>query len=177
VTTQAHRVLNPALTTPATALEYRHRTPYVLAGLCFLGYSVWSIALHRAFQTTGYDLGIFEQAVRSYADGHWPTADLKAPSFPLLGDHFSPILAVLAPFYLLHRGPETLLVAQAFLLAASVIPVTRLASDRLGARAGALIGLGYGLSWGLLHAVRFDFHEICFAVPPKAVSQRSRKEP
>src|SRR5882757_5751242 len=159
---QARRVLNPVVITPATAVEYRHRVPYLLAGLCFVGYSVWSIALHRAFQTTGYDLGIFEQAVRSYADGHWPVADLKASGFPLLGDHFSPILAVLAPLYLLHRSAETLLVAQALLLALSVVPVARLATDRLGARAGAMIGLAYGLSWGLLHAVRFDFHEVCF---------------
>jgi uncharacterized membrane protein len=108
---------------------------------------------------------LLEQAVRSYAAGHWPTADLKASAFPLLGDHFGPIRAVLAPFYLLHRGPETLLVAQAFLLAVSVVPVTRLATDCLGARAGVLIGLGLRPVLGLLHAVRFDFHEVCFAVP------------
>lgn len=139
--------------------------PYVLAGMFFVGYAAWSIALHRAYQSTGFDLGIFEQAVRSYAEGHWPTADLKGPGFPLLGDHFSPILAVLAPFYLLHRSPETLLVAQALLLASSAIPVTRLATSVLGVRSGAVIGFAYGMSWGLLHAVRFDFHEICFAVP------------
>jgi uncharacterized membrane protein len=58
-----------------------------------------------------------------------------------------------------------LLVAQALLLAGSGIPVTRLATSVLGVRSGAVIGLAYGMSWGLLHAVRFDFHEVCFAVP------------
>jgi len=134
---------------------------WILAVLFFFGYSAWSLVLYREYQSTGYDLGIFEQAVRSYASGHWPTSDLKGPGFPLLGDHFSPILAVLAPFYLLHRSATTLLVAQAFLLAVSVVPVTRLA----GPRNGVLVGVAYGLSWGLLHAIRFDFHEICFAVP------------
>jgi len=138
---------------------------WVLAGLFFVGYSAWSLVLYREYQSTGYDLGIFEQAVRSYADGHWPTSDLKGPGFPLLGDHFSPVLAVLAPFYLLHRDASTLLVAQAFLLAVSVVPVTRLAVGVAGSSRGLVVGVAYGFSWGLLHAVRFDFHEICFAVP------------
>ncbi|HEX4723090.1 MAG TPA: DUF2079 domain-containing protein [Pseudonocardiaceae bacterium] len=139
--------------------------PCLLAGLFFAGYTTWSLVLYREFQSTGYDLGIFEQAVRSYAAGHWPTADLKGPGYPVLGDHFSPILAVLAPFYLLYRGPQTLLVAQALLLAVSVVPVTRLAMSVVGRRSGVLIGIAYGMSWGLLHAARFDFHEVCFAVP------------
>jgi uncharacterized membrane protein len=151
----------PAVAPPRTAL----RIPYLLAGLCFAGYTAYSVALHRTFQTTGFDLGIFEQAVRSYAEGRWPVADLKGPGYPLLGDHFHPLLALLAPFYLLAPGPETLLVAQAALLATSVMPVTRLAVRTLGPDMGTVVGVGYGASWGLLSAVAFDFHEICFAVP------------
>ncbi|WP_328603415.1 DUF2079 domain-containing protein [Amycolatopsis sp. NBC_00345] len=139
--------------------------PYFLAGGAFVIYAVWSLSLHSAFQSSGQDLGLFEQAVRAYADGHWPTADLKGPGIPLLGDHFSPVLVLLAPFYLVWPSPATLLVAQAALLAVSVIPVSRSAIRVLGPGRGAAIGVGYVLSTGLLETMTHDFHEICFAVP------------
>src|SRR5262245_2734740 len=102
--------------------------PYLLAAVCFGGYAALSISRHLHGRTTGFDLGIFESAVRGYAQLHAPIVDLKGPGFNLLGDHFHPILALLAPAYRLFPTPITLLVAQAALLAASVIPVTRLAT-------------------------------------------------
>jgi uncharacterized membrane protein len=128
-------------------------------------YLVYTIGRHRAFATTGFDLGIFEQAVSNYAHGHWPTSTIRAPGMNLLGDHFHPILAVLAPFYRVFPSAVTLLVAQALLLAASVLPVTRLACSLLGRWLGVTIGIAYGLSWGLQNTLRFDFHEVAFAVP------------
>ncbi|MFC0622991.1 DUF2079 domain-containing protein [Kribbella deserti] len=128
-------------------------------------YVVYSLGRHRAFATTGFDLGIFEQAVSNYAHGHWPTSNLREPGLNLLGDHFHPILIVLAPFYRLFPSAETLLVAQALLLAISVFPVTRIACSALGRGLGIAIGASYGLSWGLQNTVRFDFHEVAFAVP------------
>lgn len=136
-----------------------------LATAAFVLYTTHSIQLHRTFQSSGYDLGIFEQVVRSYAEGRWPTADLLAPGAPALADHFHPILAVLTPFYALCPTPETLLLAQSSLFAVSIVPVTRLARRGHGDPAGSVIGVGYAMSWGLWSAVDFDFHEICFAVP------------
>ncbi|MER5266321.1 DUF2079 domain-containing protein [Actinosynnema sp. NPDC002837] len=158
-------------TRPRTTTRTRTtvRPAYAVAlGLAVL-YSGYALARHHSFQTTGFDLGIFEQAVRSYAAGRWPTADLKGPGFPLLGDHFHPVLALLAPFYAVVPRAETLLVAQAVLLAVSAIPVTRFAVDRLGRR-GVVVGVAYGLSWGLHNTVAFDFHEVAFAVPLLAFS-------
>ncbi|GLY35615.1 hypothetical protein Amsp01_016390 [Amycolatopsis sp. NBRC 101858] len=151
--------LAPAPVRPRLAL------PHVVAAVAFAGYAAWSLQRLRTFDASGFDLGIFEQAVRSYAHGHWPVSDLLGPGAPTLGDHFHPILALLAPFYLLWPSPACLLVAQAFLFALSAIPVTRCASRVLGARRGAVVAAGYVLSWGLLSAVNFDFHEVCFAVP------------
>ncbi|MGW5747919.1 DUF2079 domain-containing protein [Amycolatopsis sp. NPDC003861] len=149
---------------PARTRETR-AIPSVVAAVAFAGYAGWSLQRLRTFDASGFDLGIFEQAVRSYAHGHWPVSDLLGADWPTLGDHFHPILAVLAPFYLLWPSPGCLLVAQALLFALSAVPVTRCASRLLGARRGALVGAGYVLSWGLLSAVNFDFHEVCFAVP------------
>ncbi|WP_406368558.1 DUF2079 domain-containing protein [Streptomyces sp. NBC_01546] len=112
-----------------------------------------------------WDLGIFEQAIRAYAHLQAPVADLKGPGANILGDHFSPIIALIAPVYRLFPGPLTLLVAQAALFALSAVPVTRAAGRLLGRPRGLAVGIAYGLSWGIQRAVEFDFHEIAFAVP------------
>jgi len=139
--------------------------PYGLALLLFAGYAAGSLVRAAHVQTAAYDLGIFAQAVRAYAHFQAPMVPIKGPGFNLLGDHFSPGLAVLAPAWWIWSDPRVLLVAQAALLAGSAVPITRLASRRLGTGPGLAIGLAYGLSWGLQGAVVFDFHEIALAVP------------
>ncbi|MEU8774621.1 DUF2079 domain-containing protein [Streptomyces sp. NPDC048606] len=148
---------------------YRRRAarlaPYALTVLLFLAYATLSLARHRRMEEYSWDLGIFEQVVRSYAWLRAPVADLKGPGFNILGDHFSPIVALIAPFYRLHPSPVTLLVVQAALFALSALPVTRASIRLLGQARGLALGAAYGLSWGVQRAVDFDFHEICFAVP------------
>src|ERR1700742_1100063 len=96
---------------------------WAMAAGLFAIYAKLALLNQARLHTTGFDLGIFEQAVRSYAHGHLPVAELKGPGFPLLGDHFSPVLAVLAPVYRVFPGAGTLLVAQAALLAVAVVPL------------------------------------------------------
>jgi uncharacterized membrane protein len=79
-------------------------------------------------------------------------------------------MVLIAPFFLLVPSPGTLLVAQAFLTAVSIVPVTWAATHLLGRRAGWAVGVAYGFSWGLQQMVNFDFHEIAFAVPLLAFS-------
>ncbi|BBC34908.1 hypothetical protein SGFS_062020 [Streptomyces graminofaciens] len=147
-----------------------HRDPYLLAVVLFVAYATTSYARYRHLATRSWDLGIFEQAVRAYAHLQAPIVDLKGPGYNVLGDHFSPVTALLAPLYRLFPSPVTLLVAQAALFALSAVPVTRVAATLLGRRSGLALGVAYGLSWGLQRAVDFDFHEIAFAVPLIAFS-------
>jgi uncharacterized membrane protein len=56
-----------------------------------------------------------------------------------------------------------LLVAQAVLFAASVVPVWLFARRALGVRAAYLVAAGYGLAWGLQTALAVDVHEVMFA--------------
>ncbi|MFI6935689.1 DUF2079 domain-containing protein [Streptomyces sp. NPDC050287] len=155
--------------------------PWVLAGVLLLAYAGVSLVRYRHMANRSWDLGIFEQAVRAYAHLRVPVADLKGPGFNILGDHFSPVTALLAPVYRVFPSPLTLLVAQAALFAVSAVPVTRAAAALLGRRRGLALGLAYGLSWGIQKAVDFDFHEICFAVPmiayalEAALAQRWRR--
>ncbi|MGW5422635.1 DUF2079 domain-containing protein [Streptomyces sp. NPDC003943] len=121
-------------------------------------------------RTTGYDLGIFEQAVRAYAELRAPVVPLRGEGFNLLGDHFHPLLAALAPLYRLFPSPLTLLVAQSALLALGAVPLTRWAVRAVGPRAAHAVAAGYGLSWGIASAAAFDFHEVALAVPLLACS-------
>ncbi|WP_316740245.1 DUF2079 domain-containing protein [Streptomyces sp. MK7] len=138
---------------------------WALAGSLFAVYSAVSLRLHQRMLSHSYDLGIFEQVIRSYASGHLPVSELKGPDFPALGDHFSPILVLVAPFYRVWSSPECLLVVQAALLAVSVVPLAFWARKALGDSAARVIAVCYGLSWGIASGVGFDFHEVAFAVP------------
>jgi uncharacterized membrane protein len=144
--------------------------PWLLGGAFLVVYAALSVSRYRHMDTMSWDLGIFEQAVKGYAHLHAPVADLKGPGFNELGDHFSPAIALIAPFYRLFPTPLTLLTTQALLFALSVIPITRAATHLLGRPRGLAIGTAYGLSWGVQRAVDFDFHEIAFAMPLLALS-------
>ncbi len=120
--------------------------------------------------TSGFDLGIFDQAVRAYAHGQLPVTPLKGVGFDLLGDHFSPIIALLAPFYRIWPSAGMLLVAQAALFALAVVPLARWAMREVGTWPAVVIGFCYGASWGVAAAAGFDFHEVAFGVPLTALS-------
>lgn len=138
---------------------------WILAAVFFTAYCALSVRDQQRMTTSAFDLGIFDEAVRGYAHGHAPIVALKGTGFDLLGDHFSPIWAGLAPFYLLFPTVYTLLVAQAALMASAVVPIVRWAAAEAGPRAAAVLGAGYGLSWGIASAIGFDVHEVAFAVP------------
>ena len=151
------------------AMRHRLRgavlAPWMLAlGLAAVYCAISLSRLHR-YETRSWDLAIFEQVVRGYAYLTGPIVDVQGPGANFFGDHFSPALAVLAPLYRVAPHTETLLVAQAVLVAGSVLILTRLAVRHLGTAAGWGIGLAYGLSWGVQSAIDFDFHEVALAAP------------
>ncbi|MHA3704092.1 DUF2079 domain-containing protein [Jatrophihabitans sp. YIM 134969] len=140
--------------------------PLLTAVLVAALYTATSVRRHLNLQTSGFDLGIFTQDVRSWAEGRFPpTSTLKGPGFDRFGDHVSPILAVLAPVYRVFPSPVTLLVVQALLLAVAVVPLMRFAHRRLGTAPMVVVGAAFGLSWGIANAANFEFHEVAFAVP------------
>lgn len=142
----------------------------VVAAVVTAAYVVFSLRQWARFEVPSWDLGIFTQVVRSYAELRAPVSEIKGPGFMILGDHFHPLLAVLAPVYRLFPSGATLLVLQALLIGVSVLVVTHSAGRHLGRFAGVGIGLAYGLSWGLQTAVAAQFHEIALAVPLLAAS-------
>jgi uncharacterized membrane protein len=146
------------------------RVPWLIALAVFAAYLPISVFRYLRLNPTSWDLGIFTEYVKQYAHLQAPIVDIRGAGFNLLGDHFHPIVALIAPFFRVFPTPVTLLVAQALLTAVSVVPVSRAAADLLGTGAGRAIGAAYGFSWGLQQMVNYDFHEIAFAVPLLACS-------
>jgi uncharacterized membrane protein len=137
-------------------------------------YSALSLTLYYTYEDKIYDLAIFDQAIRSYAHFQPGISVAKGvhnfsnPDFSVLGDHFSPIDALLAPLYWIHNSPVDLLLAQAVLFALAVPPIwvfTRRAfgGERKGTAAAYFVAVAYGLSWPIAAAVGFGFHEVAFA--------------
>jgi uncharacterized membrane protein len=139
-------------------------------------YTVFEIEQQRHFQTAGYDLGIFDQAISGYAHLHAPISLMKGvhngfgTHFSELGDHFSPIIATIAPVYRVFPSAVTLLVVQGLLFAASLPSVWLFSRRALGRPAAYLITAAYAVAWGLQAAMAADFHEIAFAVPLLAIA-------
>lgn len=152
-------------TAPGRRFDVIAWLPWGVAGLLAAFYSAVSIRRHAQLLTSAYDLGIYDQAVRSYANGHPPFNSIQGPHFNALGDHFSPVLALLAPFQRLFNSPVTLLVAQAVLIAVGVVPLMKWAHRAVGLGAALVVAFGYGFSFGVANAVTFDFHEVAFAAP------------
>jgi uncharacterized membrane protein len=143
---------------------------WLIALATFAAYTTLSVARYLRLDPGSWDLSIYTQYVRQLADLHAPVVAIRGPGFNLLGDHFQPIVALVAPFFRLFPTPVTLLVAQALLTAVSVVPVCRAARALLGTGVSRVIGVAYGFSWGLQQMIIFDFHEIAFAVPLLACS-------
>ena len=149
----------------------RDRLPAVLVTLgAGIAYGVLTLRRYAQVEVTSWDLAIFEQALQGYSQLSAPIVDVKGPGFHVLGDHFSPIYAVLAPIYRLVPGAQVLLLAQVVLVAASAYVVTALAIRHLGRWRGATLGACYALSFGVQSAIRVDFHEVAFAAPLLALA-------
>lgn len=156
-------------TSPATGRLRPHCLALgAIVVLVAVAYAVYELTVYRTYRSSTYDLVIFDQAVRSYSHFHLPVAIVKGvhngfgPHFSVLGDHFSPLIAVLAPLYWIHGSPQTLLVAQSVLLAAAVVPLWVYARRASGTFAAYCVVIVYAVSWPVASAVAFDFHETAF---------------
>ncbi len=124
-------------------------------------YAVCGLLIHYSFHSYGWDLGIFDQVLWSIAHGHGFHYTFRDMWY--LGDHFQPMLVLLAPLAWLRLGPGPILVVQGLAFGAAVIPLYA-ATRRLGGSAAAWgLSAAYLLSLGVARADSYDFHPECFA--------------
>ncbi len=129
-----------------------------------IAYAAIAIFRHDRFGSAAFDLGVYDQQIWGYS--HFRLIYNTVSLIPnLLGDHFHPILMLLAPIYWIWNDARSLLIAQAVLLALGSIPVFWWARQRLGAWPAVLMQAAYLVFWGLLAGDVFDFHQLAVAVP------------
>lgn len=129
--------------------------------------AMWSVARFNAGLATAYDLGIFSQSAKSWSQGHWPRSDIRG--LDLLGDHFSPILALNGLWWRIWPDPRVLLIAQAILLALAMVIVWWVARTLVGEPIALLLFVIGLVARGTIAADLFDFHEVAYAAPTVAL--------
>lgn len=139
--------------------------PVAVFAVVFAGYVLFAAQQWAQFTARSWDLGIFTQLLSRYAALQPPIVSIKGDGYNLLGDHFHPLLAVLAPVYAVFPSAFTLLVIQAACFALAAAVFTRAVRARLGTTPAVALGLAFGFAWGLQYAADAQFHEIALAVP------------
>lgn len=124
-----------------------------------------SFLRYATYEAKGYDLGIFDQVVRQYALLNAPLSSVKGVDFHILGDHFHPILALLAPAYWIWPDPRMLGIVMAAALCLAAVPVYLFARRRLPHGWALTAAAALLLSWPFQAMVNWDFHEITLGVP------------
>lgn len=129
-------------------------------------FSVLSILKHNTFQTSAWDLGIYEQVLWSTLNGggvFWYSVELPInPTGSFLGIHFSPILIFLLPIYWVFQATETLLILQSVFIALGALPLYLIAKEETNENA-ALVFAGAYFLYPPLHGMNlFDFHVQAF---------------
>ncbi|MCD9196994.1 DUF2079 domain-containing protein [Aeromicrobium wangtongii] len=153
-----------------TASRAQHALAGALALVCAVAYGALTLIRFHRFAINSFDNAIFEQVIKSYSRLSTPVADVKGPGYNIFGDHFSPVTALIAPFYRAFPSAQTVLLAQVVLIAISIYVIALLAMRRLGTPLGLVIGILYGFSFGLQSAVQVNFHEVAFAAPLLAMA-------
>jgi uncharacterized membrane protein len=157
------RHLSLAVRSAAVSLKgqnlWPHLGPWGLVGLYILTFTWLAIMRHLSFNSSSFDLGIYDQVVWNTLHGRiffYTTTGL-----PLLhlSNHADPILLLVAPFYLIYDGPETLLFLQAAAIGLGGLPVFWLAREKLNSEFAAFsLLIAYLLFPALQVVTIWDFH-------------------
>lgn len=155
----------------SSAREASRRTlaqvPFWILAVCALLFSALftavSIQIHGTFQTSAYDLGLFDQAFWRYSRGLSNFNTLRGMN--ILGDHFSPIALIFAPLYRVWPDISWAFALQALSVAGGSLMLYLIARHLLPRR--PWIGLAVALAY-LLHPVvhntlLWQYHEIVLA--------------
>ncbi len=127
-------------------------------------YSFLSIRSHRGFGTTGFDLGIYDQATWLISQGK---QFMTMRGMNVWGHHNNLILALLSVTYRFGGGPEVLIVVEAFTLALGALPVYWIARNRSNSNQ---IGIFFGIAFLLYPPITWlsfwTFHPEALSITP-----------
>lgn len=144
------------------------KKPVLTLNIIFLFLALtWSLSscFRHAALHTSFDFAIFVQAVWNTLQGNFLYSSIKG-GICLLGDHFSPFLALLVLPYAVWTAPECLLVLQAVSAASIVFPVYYwVKHQNPSGQAPLLFVIATAMYLPIRNSVRFDFHPEVMTMP------------
>ena len=130
---------------------------YLFVAVGTVLYSILSLWRHFTFNSSSYDLGIFDQAIWQLSRFHFGPATVRGlPN--LFADHFHPLLILISPLYWVWDNVVILLIFQAAVVSLGALPLFWIAKYYLKSRPAAyIIAFSYLLFFGVQNAIYFDF--------------------
>ncbi|MBI3290904.1 DUF2079 domain-containing protein [Candidatus Falkowbacteria bacterium] len=125
-------------------------------------FSFLSLWKYHNFEYNAMDLAIINQVFYNSSLGKAFVSSIHPPSY--LGDHFTPIIFLILPFYHLYKSAETLLLLQTIILALAAWPLYLIAKKILGQSWAAVLGLVWLLNPFVQNINLFEFSFLPFAV-------------
>lgn len=159
------------LATPAGQRRAAWFIVYLAAALFILFVGQHALVRHIAYHDDGFDMGNMDQAVWNTLHGHPFRFTNRAEDWngppTRLGIHVEPILLLIAPLYLIHSGPETLIALQTVAFALGALPLFLLGLRRLPALplVATAFAVAYLASPAVLGVALWDFHAVALATP------------
>lgn len=156
---------------PGTQIRLAWALTITLMAAYMVILSVLSLYRYWTFIAQAYDLGNMDQAVWNTLHGRFFEFTNRGWDYygppTRLAIHVEPILLPLSLLYLIHSGPETLLIFQSIALGLGALPIFLLARHWLPRwpLAGVLLVVTYLLSPALIGENLFDFHPVTLATP------------
>ncbi len=136
-----------------------HRLAWLITAVYGTIFCLISLVNHYNFRTFGLDLGIYTHGIYCYShlQFHNFTMGLEGIEINHLGNHFSPIIALISPLYHLF-GTYTLLLVQIAAILFGGWGVYQFAKERLKGVEPALMMVLFFSIWGIYSALGYDFH-------------------
>jgi uncharacterized membrane protein len=145
----------------------RYRASAIVALLMLMSiliYSCFTFYRHYYFNSTGWDLAIFDQAVWNTSKGRLFESTIEVRN--LLGDHVQPYLIIVSLFYLIISSPYVLLAFQSIILSSVAWPLYILGRRKFSSPTVGLVFAFCGLAYTPIGYInRYDFHIEVVVIP------------
>ncbi len=145
-------------------VEARFASPPAFAAIAGFGGLLLvasSLTHHLAFNTYSHDLGIYQEALAGAWE--WPPLYSRWLGSSFLGEHFSPVLFLIAPLYRAMSSPLTLVLLHAVVLWVGVFPLAAVGRELGLTRAITnLVCLVYLFFPTVARAAAYPFHHEVF---------------
>jgi uncharacterized membrane protein len=138
---------------------------YALIVLFVLVFTLLSFGRHDSQKSYLNDLGVYDQAIWNTLHGNFMQASsIMVAEKNYLAAHFSPILLLFVPFYLISATPKWFLFFQVLAVGLGALPIYWFAKEKSKNFAFAFVFLaGYLLYPVLGNGLLYDFHEVVLA--------------